>query len=444
MLTGTLAVPFLSVFFGVPMAATSYESRKRSLSESDPDIYKLVNKETERQEFGLEMIPSENFVSEAVLEAMGSTLTNKYAEGLPGKRYYGGCHVVDEVESIAISRALELFGAEFANVQPHSGVQANQAVFEAFLKPGDTFMGLRLDQGGHLSHGSPVNFTGRHYNVVAYGVRDTDCYIDPEQVRSLAKQHRPKLIIAGASAYSRQIDWKLFREVADEVGAIFMADVAHYAGLIAGGSYESPIPYADLVTTTTHKTLRGPRSGLVLGREIHKKAINKAVFPGLQGGPHMHTIAAKAVSFKEALAPEFKAYAHEVVANARALAAALTARGLQIVSGGTDSHVMLVDLRPIGVSGKVGEEVLDAVGVTVNKNTVPFDPQPPAICSGVRLGTPALTTRGMGTEEMKQVASFIYDALSNVGNEAKLQEVREGVVELSKRFPLYQHRLVKE
>ncbi len=426
------------------MAATSYQSRKRSLRDSDPDIYDLVNKETERQEFGLEMIPSENFVSEAVLETMGSTLTNKYAEGLPGKRYYGGCHVVDEVESIAISRAMELFGAEFANVQPHSGVQANQAVFEAFLKPGDTFMGLRLDQGGHLSHGSPVNFTGRHYNVVAYGVREADCYIDPDQVRSLAKQHRPKLIIAGASAYSRQIDWQLFREVADEVGAIFMADVAHYAGLIAGGSYDSPIKYADLVTTTTHKTLRGPRSGMVLGKEIHRKAINKAVFPGLQGGPHMHTIAAKAVSFKEALTPEFKVYAHEVVANARALATALIERGLQIVSGGTDSHVMLVDLRPIGVSGKIGEEVLDSVGITVNKNTVPFDPQPPSICSGVRLGTPAITTRGMGIEEMKHIANFIYDALSNVGNEEKLKEVREGVIELSKRFPLYQHRLVKE
>jgi glycine hydroxymethyltransferase len=316
-------------------------------------------------------------------------------------------------------------------------------VFEAFLKPGDTFMGLRLDQGGHLSHGSPVNFTGRHYNVVAYGVREGDCRIDPDQVRSLAKQHKPKLIIAGASAYSREFDWKVFREAADEVGAILMADVAHYAGLIAGGAYSSPVPYADIITTTTHKTLRGPRSGIVMGRAVHQKAINKAVFPGLQGGPHMHTIAAKAVSFKEALSPDFKGYAASVVANARALAEELVRLGLQVVSGGTDSHLLLVDLRPIGQTGKIGEEVLDKVGITCNKNTVPFDPQPPAVCSGIRLGTPALTTRGMGVSEMKQIAGFIFEALSNVSNEAALSSVSEGVVELSKRFPLYKHRLVK-
>ena len=422
---------------------TSYESRTRSLQTVDAEIYNLIQKETERQEYGLEMIPSENFVSEAVLEAMGSVLTNKYAEGQPGKRYYGGCHIVDDVENLASARACELFGTEFANVQPHSGVQANQAVFEAFLKPGDTFMGLRLDQGGHLSHGSPVNFSGRHYKVVGYGVRTSDCLIDPDEVRDLARQHRPKLIIAGASAYSRHFDWKVFREAADEVGAIFMADIAHYAGLVAGGVYPSPAPYADLVTTTTHKTLRGPRSGMILGKEAHRKAVNKAVFPGLQGGPHMHTIAAKAVMLKEALTPDFRAYSKQVVDNARALAAELMKRGLQVVSGGTDSHLMLVDLRPIDVTGKVGEEVLDRVGITANKNTVPFDPQPPTICSGVRLGTPALTTRGMGVSEMTQVATFIVEALSNVGNESKLNAVRAGVEELSRKFPLYRHRLMK-
>lgn len=424
-------------------SGTSYESRIRNLQSVDPEIYALIQKETERQEYGLEMIPSENFVSEAVLDSMGSVLTNKYAEGQPGKRYYGGCHIVDEVENLASARACELFGVEFANLQPHSGCGANQAVFDAFLKPGDTFMGLRLDQGGHLSHGSPVNFSGRHYKVVGYGVRQSDCLIDPEEVRTLAREHRPKLIIAGASAYSRQIDWKLFREVADEVGAIFLADIAHYAGLVAGGVYPSPAPYADLVTTTTHKTLRGPRSGMVMGRQVHQKAINKAVFPGLQGGPHMHTIAAKAVSFKEALSPDFKVYAKQVVENAQALAAQLIKRGLQVVSGGTDSHLMLVDLRPINVTGKIAEEVLDSVGITGNKNTVPFDPQPPTICSGIRLGTPALTTRGMGVAEMEHVAAFIVEALGNVSNEAKLKTVRQGVEELSRKFPLYRHRLVK-
>ena len=426
------------------MSATtpSYESRSRKLNEVDPEIYNLIQRETERQEYGLEMIPSENFVSEAVLEAMSSVLTNKYAEGQPGKRYYGGCQVVDEVENLASARACELFGADFANVQPHSGVQANQAVFEAFLKPGDTFMGLRLDQGGHLSHGSPVNFSGRHYNVIGYGLRPSDCLIDPEQVRSLAHQHKPKLIIAGATAYSRKIDWKLFREVADEVGAILMADIAHYSGLIAGGAYPSPVNYADIVTTTTHKTLRGPRSGMVMGREIHRKAINKAIFPGLQGGPHMHTIAAKAVMFKEALSPDFKIYAARVVENARALSDALIKRGLQVVSGGTDSHLLVVDLRPVGVTGKVGEQTLDSVGITGNKNTVPFDPQPPAICSGVRLGTPALTTRGMGVKEMEQIAAFILEALRNVGNEGNLSSIHSRVQELSKGFPLYRHRLV--
>lgn len=421
----------------------SYEARSKSLKQSDPEVFALIQRETERQEYGLEMIPSENFVSEAVLEAMGSTLTNKYAEGQPGKRYYGGCHVVDEVENLASARVCELFGSDFTNVQPHSGVQANQAVFEAFLKPGDTFMGLRLDQGGHLSHGSPVNFSGMHYKVVGYGVKEDSGLIDYDQVRSLAREHKPKLIIAGGSAYSRQIDWKPFRDAADEIGAIFMADIAHYAGLVAGGSYVSPVPFADIVTTTTHKTLRGPRSGMVMGREAHRKAINKAVFPGLQGGPHMHTIAAKAVMAKEALTQDFKSYAAQVVANARALADGLTKKGLKIVSGGTDSHLMLVDLRPVGVSGKIGEEVLDKVGITGNKNTVPFDPQPPSVCSGVRLGTPALTTRGMGVAEMAHVAEFIFEALSNSQSEAKLKSVADNVRELSKKFPLYRHRLTR-
>lgn len=420
----------------------TYEARKMNLKAVDAEIYNLIQRETERQEYGLEMIPSENFVSEAVLEAMGSVLTNKYAEGQPGKRYYGGCHVVDEVENIASARACELFGTDFANVQPHSGVQANQAVFEAFLKPGETFMGLRLDHGGHLSHGSPVNFSGKHYKVVGYGVRQSDCFIDPDEVKDLARQHRPKLIIAGATAYSRKIDWKLFRDVADEVGAVLMADIAHYSGLVAGGSYPSPVPYADIVTTTTHKTLRGPRSGMVMGREIHRKAINKAVFPGLQGGPHMHTIAAKAVMLREALSPSFKEYAAQVVKNAQALSAALIKRGLQVVSGGTDSHLLVVDLRPMNVTGKVAEETCDKVGITGNKNTVPFDPQPPSVCSGIRLGTPALTTRGMKEREMEQVAQFIVEALANAENESKLAAIREGVVELSRGFPLYKHRLV--
>ena len=419
-----------------------YEQRIKSLQEIDPQVYQLIQDETKRQEFGLEMIPSENFVSEAVLEAMGSVLTNKYAEGQPRKRYYGGCHVVDEVEEIASARACQVFGAEFANVQPHSGVQANQAVLEAFLTPGDTFMGLRLDHGGHLSHGSPVNFTGKHYNVIGYGVTDSDARIDPEQVRSLAREHKPKLIIAGASAYSRVIDWKLFREVANEIGAIFMADIAHYSGLVAGGSYPSPVPYADIVTTTTHKTLRGPRSGMIMGREQHKKAINKAVFPGLQGGPHMHTIAAKAVMLQEAATDSFKAYARQVVLNAQTLADELVSNGLQVVSGGTDSHLLVVDLRPLDVSGKVAEAVLDSVGITANKNTLPFDPQPPTVCSGVRLGTPALTTRGMAQEEMKLIARLIVKAIEARDSESDLRGVRLEVEGLSKQFPLYRHRLV--
>jgi glycine hydroxymethyltransferase len=427
---------------------TSRDVFLRPLSKVDPQIAGLINKETERQEFGLEMIPSENFVSEAVLEACGSVLTNKYAEGLPHKRYYGGCEVVDEVEELAIERAKRLFGVSFANVQPHSGAQANQAVFEAVLKPGDTFLGMRLDQGGHLTHGSPVNFSGKHYHVVAYGVREADDHIDYDQVAAQAYEHKPKLIIAGASAYSRAIDFERFGKIAKDCGALLMADIAHYAGLVAAGCYPSPVPHADIITTTTHKTLRGPRSGLVMAHgeraetEIGK-AINKAVFPGLQGGPHMHTIAAKAVAFHEAAMPEFKHYAEQVILNARALCRALESHGARIVSGGTDSHLLLVDLRPMQVTGKEAQTLLDSVGITGNKNTIPFDPQPPSVCSGLRLGTPALTTRGMREAEMEQVGSLITRTLRSKGEEKEIVRLRSEVQELSRRFPLYAHRLVK-
>lgn len=415
---------------------------KLPLNSVDSEVYQLIQSETKRQEYGLEMIPSENFVSEAVLEANGSVLTNKYAEGLPGKRYYGGCQIVDQIEKLAQERAKELFGAEFVNVQPHSGASANQAVFEAVLQPGDTVMGMRLDMGGHLTHGSPVNFSGRHYNVVAYGVNESDQLIDYDQVFDLARQCRPKLIICGATAYSRKIDFKLFRVIADEVGAVVLADIAHYAGLIAAGEYPSPFPHCQIVSTTTHKTLRGPRSGLIMAEESWAKAINKAVFPGLQGGPHMHTIAAKAVALKEAMQPSFKVYARRIIENARALSSALIGEGLEIVTGGTDSHVMLVDLRPAKVNGRDAETVLDAVGITCNKNTIPFDPESPFIGSGIRLGTPALTTRGMGVEEMKQVAKLISKAISELDNAERLRTVREEVMDLSKKFPLYAHRLV--
>lgn len=415
-----------------------------ALKDVDPEIFAIIGEETERQEYGLEMIPSENFVSEAILEVNGSVLTNKYAEGLPRKRYYGGCQVVDKAEELAIERAKKLFGCEFANVQPHSGAQANQAVFEAAIKPGDVVMGMRLDQGGHLTHGSPVNFSGKHYKVVSYGVRESDQQIDPDQLMALAKEHRPKLLIAGASAYSRQIDFAWFRKVADEVGAVLLSDIAHYAGLVAAGVYASPVPHSDFVTTTTHKTLRGPRSGLIMARERYAKELNKAVFPGLQGGPHMHTIAAKAVAFKEALLPDFKLYAQQVVDNARALSASLIKEGFKVVSGGTDSHVMVVDLRPAQISGKEAEAVLDHVGITCNKNTIPFDPTPPTVCSGIRLGTPALTTRGMKTAEMAQIGAFIKRAIERRGDTAALEALRREVHDLAAKFPLYRHRLVRE
>lgn len=414
-----------------------------SLQFTDKEIFDLIQEETARQEFGLEMIPSENFVSESVLEACGSILTNKYAEGLPGKRYYGGCEVVDRVETIAQERAKKLFGVEFVNVQPHSGAQANQAVFEAFLNPGDTVMGMRLDQGGHLTHGSPVNFSGKRYNVVAYGVRESDHLIDPDQVLSIAKQHKPKLIICGASAYSRRIDFSLFRRAADEVGAVVLADIAHYAGLVAAGEYPSPVPHCHIVSTTTHKTLRGPRSGMVMGREEFAKQINKCIFPGLQGGPHMHTIAAKAVAFSEALQPSFKQYARSVIENARALAASLMERGLPIVSGGTDSHLLVIDLRPARITGKEAQQLLDSIGITTNMNTIPFDPEPPTKCSGLRMGTPALTTRGMGTKEMREIGRLIVESFEGRADQARLSRIRGEVREIASAHPLYRHRLVK-
>ena len=407
-----------------------------ALSESDPEIARLIELETQRQGEGLELIASENFVSPAVLEAMGSPLTNKYAEGLPGKRYYGGCEFVDKVEQLAIDRAKQLFGAEHANVQPHSGAQANAAVFLAFLKPGDTFLGMDLSNGGHLTHGSPVNFSGLLYKAVSYGVKD-DGLLDYDQMRELARTHRPKMIIAGYSAYSRPIDFAAFAAVAKEVGAIFMVDMAHFAGLSAAGVYPSPVPHADVVTTTTHKTLRGPRGGMILCKAEHAKAIDKAVFPGLQGGPLEHVIAAKAVAFREALQPAFKEYSRQVIANARALAKALMARGFNVVSGGTDNHLMLLDLRNKGLTGKVAEKALDRAGITVNKNTVPKETQSPFVTSGIRVGTPAVTTRGMREPEMARIAELIDRVLADAENESNLETVRDEVRELAGAFPLY-------
>ncbi len=407
-----------------------------ALRAADPAIAALIGEETARQNHGIELIASENFVSPAVMEAMGSPLTNKYAEGLPGKRYYGGCEVVDEVERLAIERAKALFGAEHANVQPHSGATANAAVFLAFLKPGDTILGLDLSQGGHLTHGSPVNFSGLNYRAVHYGVTP-EGLIDYDQMREVARRERPKLIIAGYSAYSRALDYAAFRAAADEVGAIFMVDMAHFAGLAATGVYPSPIPFADVVTTTTHKTLRGPRGGLILSTAAHAKAVDKAMFPGTQGGPLMHVIAAKAVAFQEALRPEFRAYCERVVANARALASALMAAGFHVVSGGTDNHLMLVDLRSKGLTGKVAEQALDKAGITVNKNTVPNETQSPFVTSGIRIGTPAVTTRGMGLAEMASIAEVIGRVIAAPEDEASLAAVKADVRALADRFPLY-------
>src|SRR5215211_1843304 len=407
-----------------------------ALREADPEVAGLIEEEIARQNEGIELIASENFVSPAVLEAMGSPLTNKYAEGLPGKRYYGGCEFVDQVEQIAIDRAKQLFGADHANVQPHSGASANAAAFLAFLKPGETFLGMDLSNGGHLTHGSPVNFSGILYRPISYKVND-EGLIDYDAMEALAREHRPKMIIAGYSAYSRVIDFARFAAVAKEVGAIFMVDMAHFAGLVAGGVYPSPVPHADVVTTTTHKTLRGPRAGLILCKGEHAKAIDKAVFPGLQGGPLEHVIAAKAVALKEALHPSFKQYAAQVVANARELASALMARGFHVVSGGTDNHLMLVDLRNKGLTGKVAEQALDRAGITVNKNTVPKETQSPFVTSGVRIGTAAVTTRGMKEAEMRRIAELIDLALRSPDDAGVTDRVRAEVRDLTSAFPLY-------
>ncbi len=407
------------------------------LQQQDPEVFDAIVREANRQHASLELIASENFTSVAVLEAAGTVLTNKYAEGYPGRRYYGGCEYVDIVETLAIERAKELFGAQHANVQPHSGAQANMAAYLATMKPGDTLLGMNLSHGGHLTHGSPVNFSGQLYRAVAYGVGD-DGLIDYDQMRELARRERPRVIVAGASAYSRIIDFAAFAEVAREVDAVLIVDMAHIAGLVAGGAHPSPVPHADIVTSTTHKTLRGPRSGFILCREPLAKPVDKQVFPGMQGGPLMHVIAAKAVAFGEALQPSFREYAHAVVANAKALADALMARGFALVSGGTDNHLVLLDLTNRGeLTGKAAEEALERAGITTNKNTVPGEKRSPFVTSGVRIGTAALTTRGMGTAEMQRVGDLIADVLEAPGDEAVAQDVRRGVAELAEAFPLY-------
>jgi glycine hydroxymethyltransferase len=413
------------------------------LEQTDAEVFAAIQKETRRLEGNLELIASENVVSEAVLEAQGSVLTNKYAEGYPGKRYYGGCEFVDEVESLAIARAKELFGADHANVQPHSGSQANMTVYLAVLKPGDSYLGMNLAHGGHLSMGSPVNFSGFIYNVIPYGVSKETETIDYDELERLAKEHRPKLIVAGASAYPRIIDYPRFRKIADDIGAFLMVDMAHIAGLVAAGLHPSPVPYADFVTTTTHKTLRGPRGGMVLCKAEHAKTIDSKVFPGMQGGPLMHVIAAKAVALKEALSPEFKVYQQQVVKNAQALAQGLIAKGFRLTSEGTDNHLMLVDLRQSELTGKVAQESLDKARITVNKNGVPFDTRSPFVTSGIRIGTPAVTTRGMKEAEMASIAGLIARSLSHVNDDIGLREVGEEVGALCQRFPVYPHRLSK-
>ena len=415
--------------YGKPMDSIGF------VSSFDPDIAAAMNRELERQERGIELIASENFASPAVIAAMGSVLTNKYAEGLPGKRYYGGCQHVDDVEQICIQRAKELFGAEFANVQPHSGAQANMAVQFAILRPGDTFMGMSLANGGHLSHGSPANMSGKYYNAVSYDVNHETGLLDYDQIRDTAKKCQPRLIIAGASAYPRAIDFKTFADIAHEVGAVLMVDMAHIAGLVAGGAHQSPIPYADIVTTTTHKTLRGPRGGLILAREEYAKKLNSAVFPGTQGGPLEHIIAAKAVCFREAMCPEFKTYAHNVVSNAKAIASALQEEGFDLVTGGTDNHLMLADLRPMHITGRELQERLDANHITLNKNAIPNDPEKPTVTSGVRIGTAAATTRGLGEAEMKRIAQCIgMTARDFQGTQEQVQEI---VADICEKFPLY-------
>ena len=427
-----------------PATTSSTDFFTRSLAERDPELFAAVDKELGRQRDEIELIASENIVSRAVLEAAGSVLTNKYAEGYPGRRYYGGCQFVDVAEELAIARAKALFGCKFANVQPSSGSQANQAVFLAFLKPGDTYMGLDLNAGGHLTHGSPVNMSGKWFNVVPYTVDKATCLIDMDEVARIARETKPKLIIAGGSGYARTWDFPRFRQIADEVGALFMVDMAHFAGLVAGGAHPSPFPHAHIATTTTHKTLRGPRGGLILTNdEDMAKKINSAVFPGMQGGPLMHIVAAKAVAFGEALQPSFKAYAAQVVANAKVLASTIQAGGYDIVTGGTDNHLMLVDLRPKSLTGKAAEVALGRAHITCNKNGVPFDPQKPAVTSGVRLGTPAGTTRGFGPDEFRQIGRMIVEVLDGLakngdaGDAQVENRVREEAVALCRRFPIY-------
>jgi glycine hydroxymethyltransferase len=421
---------------------TASSTRVRSLADTDPDIARVVADETHRQNSGLELIASENFVSTAVLDAMGSVLTNKYAEGYPGKRYYGGCEFVDVAEQLAIDRAKQLFGAAHANVQPHSGAQANMAVYFTLLKPGDTVLGMNLAHGGHLTHGHPLNFSGKLYTIVPYGVRQDDERIDYDELERLAREHKPKMIMVGASAYPRVIDFPRIAAVAKEVGAAMVTDMAHIAGLVAAGVHPSPVPHSDFVTTTTHKTLRGPRGGLILARAERAKDLDRALFPGVQGGPLMHVIAAKAVCFKEAMQPGFAAYQRQVVANAARLAKGLSDAGFRLVSGGTDNHLMLVDVFSKGLTGKVAEAALGKAGITVNKNAIPFDQNPPMVASGIRLGSPAITTRGMGEQEMDVIAELIARALKTPDDEAALGRVRGEVETLCRKFPLYPERPV--
>ncbi|MCH7518346.1 MAG: serine hydroxymethyltransferase [Candidatus Dadabacteria bacterium] len=413
-----------------------------TLESVDPEIAQVIRSEVERQEYKLELIASENYVSEAVLEASGSVLTNKYAEGLPGKRYYGGCEFVDIAEDLARDRAKELFGCDAVNVQPHSGSQANMAVYFAAIQPGDTVLGMNLAHGGHLTHGSPVNFSGRLFNIVPYGVTEDTSLIDYDEVKKLAHEHSPKLIVVGWSAYPRDIDFSKFREIADECGALLMADIAHPAGLVVAGLYSDPIPHCDYVTTTTHKTLRGPRGGMIMMKEEHAKKVNSRVFPGSQGGPLMHAIAAKAVAFKEALTPEFIEYQNQIVKNAKYLGECMLEAGFNLVSGGTDTHLVLIDLRETELTGKIAEDTLELAGITVNKNAIPFDPHPPTITSGIRIGTPAITTRGMKEDEMGVIAGFINEALINIDNGKVLSRIKDDVRELCHKFPMYKDRLV--
>jgi len=417
--------------------STTASLSSHTLAEVDPEIAKAISNEGVRQHSGLELIASENFVSRAILEATGSVFTNKYAEGYPGRRYYGGCEYADVVESLAIDRAKALFGAEHANVQPHSGAQANMAVFLAVLKPGDTILGMNLAHGGHLTHGHPLNFSGKYFNVVPYGVRKEDERLDYDELARLAREHRPKLIIVGASAYPRVFDFARIRAVADEIGSLMMTDMAHIAGLVAGGVHPSPVPHSDFITTTTHKTLRGPRAGMILCRQAYAKDVDRAVFPGVQGGPLVHVIAAKAVCLKEAAAPSFAAYQRQIAANAKRLAEVISGGGYRLVSGGTDNHLMLVDVFSKGLTGKVAEAALGKAGITVNKNAIPFDQNPPMVASGIRVGTPAVTTRGMGEREMDRVGELFLRALAATDNDTELARVKSDVESLCQQFPLY-------